>query len=338
MPHPRRPCEPQRAAEPVRPLVRPAASTPPRRACPRCRSGPARHGAPARDAPAWREPACGPGILRPARPEPDATMDGTPSVHRRENPSQQGRANREVGRQPMQVPQHAIQHSLRESCRVDIRTGQPDGPSKDRGGVIPGEAKYGIPTAVAESDELIGNRTGCASGHSSPASPIQRTSTRDSSDERRRPYRSWNTGTPWNGRGTGLRLVYPARMSTEPDIKERRKALGWNRAELAKRAALDKHVVQLIEMGQWSEEDALGRVQYVLRSAEAGQPDIHRPGHGRWRRDRARALMPVPQPHPAPHSARRNPLDRTTRAAIAASSTSGVPSTRATDRARVTAV
>lgn len=63
-------------------------------------------------------------------------------------------------------------------------------------------------------------------------------------------------------------------MSTEPDIKERRKALGWNRAELAKRAALDKHVVQLIEMGQWSEEDALGRVQYVLRSAEAGQLDI----------------------------------------------------------------
>jgi len=63
-------------------------------------------------------------------------------------------------------------------------------------------------------------------------------------------------------------------MSTEPDIKARRKALGWNRAELAKRAALDKHVVQLIEMGQWSEEDALGRVQYVLGSAEGGQLDI----------------------------------------------------------------
>ena len=63
-------------------------------------------------------------------------------------------------------------------------------------------------------------------------------------------------------------------MSTEPDIKARRKALGWNRAELAKRAALDKHVVQLIEMGQWSEEDAVGRVQYVLGSAESGQLDI----------------------------------------------------------------
>lgn len=59
-------------------------------------------------------------------------------------------------------------------------------------------------------------------------------------------------------------------MSIEPDIKARRKALGWNRAELAKRAALDKHIVQLIEMGQWTEEDALGRVQYVLGSAENG--------------------------------------------------------------------
>jgi ribosome-binding protein aMBF1 (putative translation factor) len=63
-------------------------------------------------------------------------------------------------------------------------------------------------------------------------------------------------------------------MSTDPDIKARRKALGWDRAELAKRAALDKHVVQLIEMGQWSEEDALGRVQYVLGSAESGDLDV----------------------------------------------------------------
>lgn len=67
---------------------------------------------------------------------------------------------------------------------------------------------------------------------------------------------------------------YRGSMSTEPDIKARRKALGWNRAELAKRAALDKHVVQLIELDQWSEEDALGRVQYVLRSAEGGELDV----------------------------------------------------------------
>lgn len=69
-------------------------------------------------------------------------------------------------------------------------------------------------------------------------------------------------------------MGYPARMSTEPDIKARRKALGWNRADLARRAALDRHVVQLIEMGQWSEEDALGRVQYVLGSAENGDLDV----------------------------------------------------------------
>lgn len=63
-------------------------------------------------------------------------------------------------------------------------------------------------------------------------------------------------------------------MSTEPDIKARRKALGWNRAELARRAALDKHVVQLIELGEWSEDDALGRIQYVLGSAESGDLDV----------------------------------------------------------------
>ncbi|MEC8424207.1 MAG: hypothetical protein VX000_10550 [Myxococcota bacterium] len=62
-------------------------------------------------------------------------------------------------------------------------------------------------------------------------------------------------------------------MDTISDTRARRKALGWNRAELARRAALDKRVVQLIEMGQWSEEDALGRIQYVLQSAESG--DIH---------------------------------------------------------------
>ena len=63
-------------------------------------------------------------------------------------------------------------------------------------------------------------------------------------------------------------------MDTSPDTKARRKALGWNRAELAQRAALDKHVVQLIEMGQWSEEDALGRVRYVLESAENGDLQV----------------------------------------------------------------
>jgi hypothetical protein len=69
-------------------------------------------------------------------------------------------------------------------------------------------------------------------------------------------------------------MGYRAPMTTEPDIKARRKALGWNRAELAKRAALDKNVMQLIELGEWSEEDALGRVQYVLGTAEGGDLDV----------------------------------------------------------------
>ena len=75
-------------------------------------------------------------------------------------------------------------------------------------------------------------------------------------------------GTPVEPRP---RTRYPGAMS---DIKARRKALGWDRAELAKRAALDKNIVQLIELNQWSEDEALGRVQYVLRSAEAGYVDV----------------------------------------------------------------
>lgn len=66
-------------------------------------------------------------------------------------------------------------------------------------------------------------------------------------------------------------------MSETPSIKERRKALGWSRADLAARAALDKRVVQLVELGQWSEEGALGRVEYVLKAAEAGDTDVQLP-------------------------------------------------------------
>jgi len=60
-------------------------------------------------------------------------------------------------------------------------------------------------------------------------------------------------------------------------VKERRKALGWNRAELAARTVLDKRVVQLIELGQWSEDGALGRVEYVLSAAENGELDVQLP-------------------------------------------------------------
>lgn len=57
-------------------------------------------------------------------------------------------------------------------------------------------------------------------------------------------------------------------------VKERRKALGWDRAELARRAGVDKGAMQLVEMGQWSEEDALRRVEEVLSRTEAGEVDV----------------------------------------------------------------
>ena len=58
------------------------------------------------------------------------------------------------------------------------------------------------------------------------------------------------------------------------DIKTRRKALGWSRATLAEKAALDKRIIQLIELGEWTEDDAQARVDYVLKSAEHGDADI----------------------------------------------------------------
>jgi len=57
-------------------------------------------------------------------------------------------------------------------------------------------------------------------------------------------------------------------------IKERRKALGWNRATLAHRAQVDRAAMQLMEMDQWTEEDALARVEEVLTRAEAGETDV----------------------------------------------------------------
>lgn len=61
------------------------------------------------------------------------------------------------------------------------------------------------------------------------------------------------------------------------DIKARRKALGWSRGELAMRAGLDKGVVQLVELGQWQEFEALGRLNAVLGMGEAGEEDPRLP-------------------------------------------------------------
>lgn len=59
-------------------------------------------------------------------------------------------------------------------------------------------------------------------------------------------------------------------MNADLAIKDRRKALGWSRADLAQKAALDKRVVQLVELGEWTESDAIARLEYVLKSAEHG--------------------------------------------------------------------
>jgi len=75
-------------------------------------------------------------------------------------------------------------------------------------------------------------------------------------------------------------------MTADPAIKDRRKALGWSRAQLAQKAALDKRVVQLVELGEWTEADALARLDYVLKSAEHG--------------DLAVQLDPVTAPEGAP--------------------------------------
>ena len=60
-------------------------------------------------------------------------------------------------------------------------------------------------------------------------------------------------------------------------IKERRKGLGWNLAELARRCGLDRSVMQLVELGQWTEADALERVETVLSRAEAGDLSVELP-------------------------------------------------------------
>lgn len=57
-------------------------------------------------------------------------------------------------------------------------------------------------------------------------------------------------------------------------VKDRRKALGWARAELADRAGVDRSAMQLVELGQWTESDALRRVEEVLSRAEAGEADV----------------------------------------------------------------
>ena len=60
-------------------------------------------------------------------------------------------------------------------------------------------------------------------------------------------------------------------------LKARRKGLGWSRRELADRAGIDPRVVQLLELDQWHEGEASGRVRAVLMRAESGELDVRLP-------------------------------------------------------------
>lgn len=60
-------------------------------------------------------------------------------------------------------------------------------------------------------------------------------------------------------------------------IKERRKALGWDRGTLARRAGIDKAVTQLIERGEWNEPSMIACVEEVLERAEGGELDVQLP-------------------------------------------------------------
>ena len=60
------------------------------------------------------------------------------------------------------------------------------------------------------------------------------------------------------------------------DVKARRKALGLSRDQLARSAHVDKRILQLIELGQLSDEDSEDRLERVLSALEAGEepPDL----------------------------------------------------------------
>lgn len=60
------------------------------------------------------------------------------------------------------------------------------------------------------------------------------------------------------------------------DIREARKALGWSRDDLARRAVVDKRVLQLIELGLSHDTDAITRCEEALAAAETVTADINR--------------------------------------------------------------
>jgi transcriptional regulator with XRE-family HTH domain len=61
------------------------------------------------------------------------------------------------------------------------------------------------------------------------------------------------------------------------DVKARRQALGWSRADLAERSGLNSALIAMMERGDWSEEDAWTRVAFVLGKAEEGDLSVRLP-------------------------------------------------------------
>lgn len=51
-------------------------------------------------------------------------------------------------------------------------------------------------------------------------------------------------------------------------IRERREALGWSRADLSRAAAIDRSVIQLVELGQYSDEETETKLVQTLMAAE----------------------------------------------------------------------
>lgn len=76
-------------------------------------------------------------------------------------------------------------------------------------------------------------------------------------------------------------------------IKDRRKALGLSRAQLAAYAYVDARTAQLLEMGQADDAEATHRLEVTLTALESGQEppawkdqveaEIERAGHQRIR-------------------------------------------------------
>lgn len=55
-------------------------------------------------------------------------------------------------------------------------------------------------------------------------------------------------------------------------IRARREALNWTRKDLAQRAQVDPSVIQLLELGQWTDEEAKQKCEAALKAAEDGLP------------------------------------------------------------------